>query len=143
PLRRAGRRSLPPRSKRSSASRDSERMVFNSLQFVWFFAVVYTIYRLLPLVSSVERAHRAQNWLLFAASYYFYASWNYRFLALLAASTIVDYTCGRVLGVLTDSRRRKLVLTLSIGFNLTMLGFFNNYNFFADTVATPLDAARS
>ena len=116
-------------------------MVFNSLQFVWFFAVVYTIYRLLPLVSSVERAHRAQNWLLFAASYYFYASWNYRFLALLAASTIVDYTCGRVLGVLTDSRRRKLVLTLSIGFNLTMLGFFKYYNFFADNVAALFAAA--
>ena len=43
-------------------------------------------YRLLP--------HRGQNWLLLVASYYFYAAWDYRFLALLIASTIVDFTCG-------------------------------------------------
>ena len=43
-------------------------MVFNSLHFVWFFLVVYALYRVLP--------HRAQNWLLLAASYYFYAAWD-------------------------------------------------------------------
>jgi hypothetical protein len=37
-------------------------MVFNSLHFLWFFVVVYALYRLLP--------HRAQNWLLLVASYY-------------------------------------------------------------------------
>jgi len=81
-------------------------MVFNSLHFVWFFLVVYALYRWLP--------HRGQNWLLLAASYYFYAAWDYRFLALLAASTLVDYTCGLILGRLTDQRRRRLVLGLSI-----------------------------
>ena len=91
-------------------------MVFNSLGFVWFFLIVYALYRVLP--------HRGQNWLLLIASYYFYAAWDYRFVALLAASTLVDYTCGIVLGRLTDQRRRRLVLGLSIGFNLAMLGFF-------------------
>jgi D-alanyl-lipoteichoic acid acyltransferase DltB (MBOAT superfamily) len=75
-------------------------MVFNSLHFLWFFLVVYALYRLLPAALPVERAHRAQNWLLLVASYYFYAAWDYRFLALLAGSTIVDYTCGRILGSL-------------------------------------------
>ena len=60
-------------------------MVFNSLQFLWFFAVVYALYRGAALLSPA-RAHRAQNWLLLIASYYFYAAWDYRFLALLAAS---------------------------------------------------------
>jgi len=116
-------------------------VVFNSLQFVWFFAVVYAAYRLLPLLAPAARAHRAQNWLLLVASYYFYASWNYRFLTLLVGSTIVDYTCGRVLGSLTDPRRRRLVMWLSIGFNLTMLGFFKYYNFFADNFAALFAAA--
>ena len=62
-------------------------MVFNSLHFVWFFLVVYALYRVLP--------HRGQNWLLLVASYYFYAAWDWRFLGLLVASTLVDYTCGR------------------------------------------------
>ena len=61
-------------------------MVFNSLHFVWFFVVVYAAYRVLP--------HRAQNWLLLVASYYFYAAWDWRFLGLLVGSTIVDYSCA-------------------------------------------------
>jgi alginate O-acetyltransferase complex protein AlgI len=106
-------------------------MVFNSLQFVWFFAIVYGLYRLLPAVLPVARAHRGQNWLLLIASYYFYAAWDYRFVTLLAASTIVDYSCGRALGRMTDAKRRRLVMGLSIGFNLSMLGFFKYFNFFA------------
>jgi len=100
-------------------------MVFNSLQFAWFFILVYALYRVLP--------HRAQNWLLLVASYYFYAAWDYRFVTLLAASTLVDYTCGRVLGAMQDERRRRLVMWLSIGFNLALLGFFKYFNFFADS----------
>jgi alginate O-acetyltransferase complex protein AlgI len=109
-------------------------MVFNSLQFVWFFLIVYALYRALPAVMSVSRAHRAQNWLLLVASYYFYAAWDYRFLALLAASTLVDYSCGLLLGRMTDQRRRRIVMWISIGFNLTMLGFFKYFNFFADNL---------
>ncbi|HEX9365257.1 MAG TPA: MBOAT family O-acyltransferase [Vicinamibacterales bacterium] len=101
-------------------------MVFNSLQFVWFFLIVYALYRVVT--------HRAQNLLLLVASYYFYAAWDYRFVALLAASTIVDYTCGRLLARLADERRRRQLMWLSIGFNLSMLGFFKYFNFFADNL---------
>jgi alginate O-acetyltransferase complex protein AlgI len=101
-------------------------MVFNSLHFVWFFIVVYAAYRVLP--------HRAQNWLLLAASYYFYASWDWRFLGLLIASTLVDYSCALWMARATDQRRRRLLLWLSIGFNLTLLGFFKYFNFFADNL---------
>jgi D-alanyl-lipoteichoic acid acyltransferase DltB (MBOAT superfamily) len=101
-------------------------MVFNSLQFLWFFVIVYALYRLLP--------HKGQNWLLLIASYYFYAAWDYRFLGLLIASTLVDYTCGRVLARLEDSSTRRLIMWLSIGFNLTLLGFFKYFNFFADNL---------
>src|SRR5260221_13100346 len=101
-------------------------MVFNSLQFVWFFLIVYALYRVVT--------HRAQNLLLLVASYYFYAAWDYRFVALLAASTIVDYTCGRLLARLADERRRRQLMWLSIGFNLSMLGFFKYFNFFPDNL---------
>jgi len=111
-------------------------VVFNSLQFVWFFAIVYALYRLLPAVTAAARAHRAQNWLLLVASYYFYSAWDYRFLALLLASTVVDYVCGRAMGALDDDRKRRLILTASIAFNLTMLGFFKYFNFFAASLQT-------
>jgi alginate O-acetyltransferase complex protein AlgI len=101
-------------------------MVFNSLNFVWFFLVVYALYRVLP--------HRAQNWLLLIASYYFYAAWDWRFLGLLIGSTLVDYTCGLLLGRTGSSTRRRAILCLSLGFNLAMLGFFKYFNFFADNL---------
>jgi alginate O-acetyltransferase complex protein AlgI len=101
-------------------------VVFNSLHFVWFFFVVYALYRVL--------SHKGQNWLLLVASYYFYAAWDYRFLGLLVASTLVDYTCGLALGAIENRRRRRAVMWLSIGFNLTLLGFFKYFNFFADNL---------
>lgn len=103
-------------------------MVFNSLHFLWFFVAVYALYRLLP--------HRGQNWLLLVASYYFYAAWDWRFLGLLAASTVVDYTAARLLESAAAPGRRRLYVTLSLGFNLTLLGFFKYFNFFADSLQT-------
>ncbi len=101
-------------------------MLFNSLHFVWFFLVVYVLYRLLP--------HRPQNWLLLAASYYFYAAWDWRFLGLLVGSTVVDYTCALLIDRQTDQTRRKRLMWVSILFNLTLLGFFKYFNFFADNL---------
>jgi alginate O-acetyltransferase complex protein AlgI len=101
-------------------------MVFNSLHFIWFFIVVYALYRVLP--------HRAQNWLLLVASYYFYAAWDWRFLALLAGSTIVDYTCALALARMQTPGRRRALLSVSLGFNLTLLGFFKYFNFFAESL---------
>src|SRR3982750_144810 len=99
-------------------------MVFNSLHFVWFFLVVSAAYPLLP--------HRGQNWLLLDASYYFYASWDWRFLGLLIASTLVDFSCARALDRTDSASRSRLLVCLSLGFRLTLLGFFKYFNFFAD-----------
>ncbi|HEY7498120.1 MAG TPA: MBOAT family O-acyltransferase [Vicinamibacterales bacterium] len=101
-------------------------MVFNSLHFIWFFVVVYAAYRLLP--------HRAQNWLLLVASYYFYAAWDWRFLGLLVGSTLVDYTCALAISRTSNLSRRRALLFVSLGFNLTLLGFFKYFNFFADSL---------
>src|SRR5262249_5125029 len=110
-------------------------MVFNSLQFLWFFPAVYALSRACTPLLGMERGLRAENWLLLLASYYFYADWDYRFLSLLAASTIVDYSCGLAMDRVTDDRRRRLVMALSITFNLSLLGFFKYFNFFADNLA--------
>ena len=101
-------------------------MVFNSFHFVVFFVVVYSLYRLLP--------HRQQNWLLLVASYYFYGSWDWRFLGLLAASTLVDYYCGLYIDRQAQPARRKIAVAASLTFNLSMLGFFKYFNFFADSL---------
>jgi len=102
-------------------------MVFTSLHFVAFFAVVYAAYRLLP--------HRGQNWWLLLASYYFYAVWDWRFLSLLIGSTVVDYTLARAIAAAADPLRRKHLLWLSLAFNFGLLGFFKYFDFFAESLA--------
>src|SRR5438477_8861398 len=64
-------------------------MLFNSLDFCIFFAIVYFLYRLLPF--------RWQNRMLLVAGYVFYGWWDVRFLFLIAFSTTVDFTIGWLL----------------------------------------------
>ena len=108
-------------------------MLFNSAHFVAFFVVLYALYRVLP--------HRGQNWLLLAGSYYFYASWDWRFLGLLVAVTVVAYACGLLLGRVEDQRRRQLVCFAGIGIHLALLGFFKYFGFFAESLQALLNVA--
>ena len=131
-------------------------MQFNSFEFAFFFILV------LAGAIVLARHVRARNIMLLAASYLFYGSWDWRFLGLLLVSTVVDYTCGRLLGVrglrqgisprrarlLTlrgesdayapRSRRDRAVLMVSIGTNLGILGFFKYYGFFVESAAALL-----
>jgi D-alanyl-lipoteichoic acid acyltransferase DltB (MBOAT superfamily) len=100
-------------------------MIFTSLQFAVFFVVVYTAYRLLP--------HRPQNWLLLAASYYFYAAWDWRFLSLLIGSTLVDYAVAHAIDRSPTPTRRRRLLWISLAFNFGMLGSFKYFDFFAQS----------
>src|SRR5262245_7662028 len=103
-------------------------MVFNSLQFVGFFLVVYGLYRLLP--------HRPQNWMLVAASYYFYAAWDWRFLFLLVGTTAFDYAVARYVGRTESPGRRRTAVIASMTMYLAVLGFFKYFNFFASSLAS-------
>jgi len=97
-------------------------MLFNSWQFIAFFIVVYSLYRVLD--------HRWQNRMLLVASYFFYGCWSWRFLSLLWISTAVDYFCGLKIGECTDLRKKKVYLAISVVLNLCFLGFFKYFNFF-------------
>lgn len=71
-----------------------------------------------------------QNMIILVASYVFYGWWSYKFLGLLALSTLLDYSYG--FGVNSPNRKRsKLFLWLSIINNLGILAVFKYYDFFA------------
>ncbi|MEL7424985.1 MAG: MBOAT family O-acyltransferase [Bacteroidota bacterium] len=74
-----------------------------------------------------------QNLLLLLASYVFYGWWDYRFLALIVASTVIDYAVGLRLAQAKEKRVRKRWLWVSVAFNLGLLGFFKYYNFFVES----------
>ncbi len=104
-------------------------MLFNSLAFVCFLPVVLIIYYLL--------SHRAQNWFLLAASCFFYACWDWRFLAPLLLSTSIDYWCATRMEDLIERgqpiQARKPWLVLSLVTNLGLLGFFKYFHFFTES----------
>jgi len=70
---------------------------------------------------------------LLLASYLFYGWWDWRFLSLIAFSSLVDYLVGLRLGEEDDSQKRKILLGISLGVNLGLLGFFKYFNFFIDS----------
>src|SRR5580704_6601458 len=100
-------------------------MYFDSTVYIVFLALVVLLYWRLRL--------RAQNLFLLGASYFFYGWWDWRFLLLMGASTIVDFFVGRGLERTADPARRRALLTLSLLLNFGCLGFFKYFGFFVDS----------
>ncbi len=97
-------------------------MLFNSLTFVAFFAIVLAFYWSM-------RSWEGRKNLLLVASYIFYGAWNPPFAALLFSTTALDFYLGRKMGQLSAPRERRLWLWISVAVNLSMLGFFKYGNF--------------
>ena len=103
-------------------------MLFNSFQFLWFFPTFFLLYWVF-----FRKNLSLQNLFIVAASYLFYGWWDYRFLSLIVASSLLDYVVGIQLGRTERKGKRKLLLMISLAFNLGMLGFFKYCNFFVDS----------
>jgi D-alanyl-lipoteichoic acid acyltransferase DltB (MBOAT superfamily) len=101
-------------------------MLFNSISFAIFLPIVFLLHWFV-----INKHQRSQNLLLLAASYYFYACWDWRFLFLLIFSTLLDYFTGIKMSESENRRMRKTWLWISITINLGFLGVFKYYNFFA------------
>ena len=102
-------------------------MVFTSLAFPIFFAVVFALYW--PL------GKRGQNWLVVVAGLVFYGWWDWRFAALLLVTTGVDFGVGLALERQENEQKRRAWVLLSLVTNLGVLGAFKYFNFFADSFA--------
>lgn len=92
-------------------------MVFNSLTFVVFFALVLVLHAL-PFTWRVKKIN------LLLASYVFYAAWNPPFIILLWISTVVDWYAAQKLVQAQKASARKLWMLLSVVVNLGMLAYF-------------------
>src|SRR4051812_44177129 len=98
-------------------------MLFFSLRFLAFFALVFALYWALP-------RERWRVWLLLAASFVFYASWS-RWLALvIGVGATVDWWIGCAMETARSERARKALLALSIAGNVGQLCYFKYLDFF-------------
>ena len=102
-------------------------MLFCTVQYVLFLTAIFAIYWSLP-------SARARVWLLLAASFFFYASWNKWLALLIGVTTVMDYLIARGMDAATSSRRRKWLLWLSLAMNLGVLVIFKYANFFLDSL---------
>jgi alginate O-acetyltransferase complex protein AlgI len=105
-------------------------MLFNSIEFALFLPIVFALYWFV-----VNRNLKLQNLFMIGASYFFYGWWDWRFLSLIAFSSLVDYLVGLRLLKTVNPRKRKTLLLTSILVNLGFLGFFKYFNFFAESFA--------
>ena len=92
-------------------------MLFTSIQWLVFLAIVFVGYHCLPT--------RARQWFMLGASLYFYSSWSAPFLLLIGGQLLIDWTCGYILARTDDPRQRKLVVTASVAVNLASLCVLN------------------
>ncbi len=102
-------------------------MLFPTLTFGWFFLGVFI------LAWSLQRSNEWRKIMLLAASWVFYGAWDWRFVALLILSGILNWGAARlILWQDAHERRRKLLLWAGIAANLLILGFFKYYGFFME-----------
>ena len=100
-------------------------MIFNSIAFIIFLPIVFIIY------WSLRKKHLIyQNLLLLVASYIFYGWWDWRFLSLIAFSTIIDFIIGKKINSSKTKKSKKNFLIMSLIVNLGLLGYFKYFNFF-------------
>ena len=104
-------------------------MLFNSFEFLVFLPIVFMLY------WFVFRGRRWQNLLVVTASYVFYGWWDWRFLLLIALTSVCVYGSGLLLEHYERRRRRQqIVCAVNIVFNLGILGVFKYYNFFVENL---------
>src|SRR5712692_4863871 len=97
-------------------------MLFTNGNYFVFLAAVFFVYWLL----AAWRLPRI--WLLLAASYYFYALWNPKFLALIILISTFDFLNALGIGKARSRTLRKSLVGLSVLLNVGALFLFKYFN---------------
>lgn len=105
-------------------------MLFNSFEFALFLPVVFLLYWFV-----FNRSLRAQNLFVVGASYLFYGWWDWRFLMLIAFTSLCSYASGLLIERFRGKPLGSVVSVGNILLNLGILGIFKYYDFFVASFA--------
>lgn len=106
-------------------------MLFNSFEFAIFLPIVFLLYWFV-----FNRNLRLQNAFVLCASYVFYGWWNWRFLILIAFTSLCSWASGLLIEKFRlEHRKAKFISIANIVVNLLILGLFKYYNFFVQSFA--------
>ena len=107
-------------------------MLFNSNAFYVFLPIVFVIYWAMP---------QKYRWgILFVSSYYFYMSWNVKYVFLILLTTVVSYVAALVIERTPDKRKKKWCLAGALIISLGVLFFFKYFNFLSHSVTDLLSS---
>lgn len=135
-------------------------MIFNSFEFLIFLPIVFVIYWLL------KGRLKWQNAFVVVASYFFYGWWDWRFLFLIAFTSLCSFLSGLWIGRNVDEnqnedrnedlnnygstkkpskglRRARRITAANIVINLLILGVFKYYNFFVESFVSLFPALNA
>ena len=101
-------------------------MLFNSIEFLFFFAVIGAVYFSVP--------PRFQWLVLLVGSYAFYMSWEPSYAAVLALLSIANYYLAVRLGRAYAPATKKAILALTIIINAGLLFTLKYAGFFAESL---------
>ena len=102
-------------------------MVFSSLLFLLLFLPVTFLFYL-------ASPKKLKNGVLFLFSLVFYAWGEPVYVLLMLFSTVLDYSCGRLVEKYRGTKKKKIGLILSVIVNLGMLFFFKYTDFLIETI---------
>ncbi len=102
-------------------------MLFPTVTFAVFFLVV------LPVSWALQPHQRAWRAFIVLASYVFYGWWDWRFVFLLAGSTVVNHVLAVAIHRAGSRAARKALLGTAVAFDLGLLAWFKYAGFFASS----------
>ena len=112
-------------------------MLFNSLEFLIFLPIVFLLYWFVfdYALSKCKHQLLLQNLFIVVASYVFYGWWDWRFLILIAITTVLSFLSGIGIEKAPTQRGKKAVMIANVVVNLGILGVYKYYDFFATQFA--------
>ena len=118
-------------------------MLFNSIEYLFFLPIVFLIYWAIGYARINDSLKlRMQNAFVVIASYVFYGWWDWRFLLLIAFTSLCSYGSGLLIAKGAQNKAEglrggqnilfasKFWLTANIVLNLGILAVFKYYDFF-------------
>lgn len=101
-------------------------MLFNSNAFYVFLPIVFTVYWLIPA---------KYRWgVLFISSYYFYMSWNVKYVILILTTTLVSFGTALLMERTESKGKKKLCMVTALLISFGILFFFKYFNFLSKSI---------
>lgn len=127
-------------------------MLFNSLEYAVFLPIVFLLYWVIGYARINDSLKlRMQNAFVVVASYIFYGWWDWRFLLLIAFTSLCSYgsgilmqrverqcateLTGRTIDLQLVAKKKKLITASNIVLNILILAVFKYYDFFVSEFA--------